>query len=126
MCLLLVRGNEHNRTILSAVKHTIRRTLPQWSDAELKGTKTSLEVKHYLYRLVKGTSFEVFALTLNQRRVYEDLQGNQDRLYNWFARLVLDQVPLQEATTRIYLTLDRCKSTRESPRVRAPSWLAMW
>ncbi|MBS0156801.1 MAG: DUF3800 domain-containing protein [Nitrospira sp.] len=113
VCLLLVRGNEHNRTILSAVRHTIRRKLPQRNDAELKGTKTSLEVKHYFYRLVKNTPFEIFALTLNKRRVYEDLQGNKDRLYNWFARLVLDQVPLQEATTRIYLTMDRCKSTRE-------------
>ncbi|TKB87443.1 MAG: DUF3800 domain-containing protein [Nitrospira sp.] len=113
VCLLLVRGSEANRAILSAVKQTIRRKLPPKDTAELKGTRTSFEVKHYFYRLVQEIPFEVFALTLNKRRVYEGLQDRKDRLYNFIARQVLDRVPLGDATTRIDLTMDRCKNTHE-------------
>lgn len=113
VCVLLVRGVEHNRAILSAVKHTIRRKLPRREAAELKGTRTGLEVKEYFYRLVQNTPFEIFALTLNKRRVYEDLQANKDRLYNYIARLVIQRVPLADATTRIALTMDKCKNTAE-------------
>lgn len=113
VCVLLVRGVEHNRGILSAVKQTIRRKLPKREGAELKGARTSLEVKQYFYRLVQGIPFEIFAITLNKRRVYQDLQANKDRLYNFIARLVLDRVPLADATTRITLTMDKCKNTAE-------------
>ena len=113
VCVLLVRGVEHNRTILSAVKQTIRRKLPKREGAELKGARTSVEVKQYFYRLVQNIPFEIFAITLNKRRVYQDLQTNKDRLYNYIARLVLDQVPLADASTRITLTMDKCKNTAE-------------
>lgn len=113
VCLLLVRGSEHNRAILSAVNKTVRRKLPPRDTSELKGTRTSFEVKQYFYRLLQDVPFEIFALTLNKRRVYEDLQGRKDRLYNFIARQVLDQVPLMDATTRIELTMDRCKNTAE-------------
>jgi hypothetical protein len=113
VCVLLVRGVDHNRAILSAVKQTIRRKLPKREGAELKGAHTSFEVKKYFYSLVKDTPFEIFALTLNKRRVYQELQAEKDRLYNFIARLVLDRVPLLEATTRIYLTMDKCKNTAE-------------
>lgn len=113
VCVLLVRGVEHNRAILSAVKHTIRRKLPKREGAELKGARTSLEVKQYFYRLVQNIPFEIFAITLNKRRVYQDLQANKDRLYNYIARLALDRVPLADAPTRIALTMDKCKNTAE-------------
>lgn len=113
VCLMLVRGSEHNRTILSAVNKTVRRKLPPRDTSELKGTRTSFEVKQYFYRLIQDVPFEIFALTLNKRRVYESLHGKKDRLYNFIARQVLDQVPLMDATTRIELTMDRCKNTAE-------------
>jgi hypothetical protein len=113
VCLLLVRGSEDNRAILSAVKKTVRRKLPPRDTAELKGARTSFEVKQYFYRLVQKIPFEIFALTLNKRRVYESLHGKKDRLYNFIARQVLDRVPLMDATTRIDLTMDRCKNTSE-------------
>jgi hypothetical protein len=111
--LLLVRGCEPNRALISAVKKTIRRKLPPRPDAELKGTRTSPEVKRYFYKLAHHVPFEVYALTLNKRRVYDELQGKKDRVYNFIARLVLERVPLHEATTRIELTMDRCKNTDE-------------
>ena len=113
VCLLLVRGSEHNRAIISAVNQTVRRKLPPRDAAELKGARTSFEVKQYFYRLAQEIPFEIFALTLNKRRVYEDLQGRKDRLYNFIARQVLDRVPLVDATTRIELTMDRCKNAHE-------------
>ena len=80
VCVLLVRGVEHNRAILSAVKQTIRRKLPKREAAELKGARTSLEAKQYFYRLVWDTPFEVFALTLNKRRVYQDRSPGREGL----------------------------------------------
>lgn len=113
VCVLLIRGDEHNRAILSAVRKTIRRKLPRRETAELKGAHTSLEVKQYFYRLAQAIPFEIFALTLNKQRVYPELQTNKERLYNYIARLVLDKVPLTDATTRISLTMDKCKNTAE-------------
>ena len=57
VCLLLVRGSEHNRAILSAVKKTVRRKLPPKDTSELKGARTSFEVKQYFYRIVQEIPF---------------------------------------------------------------------
>lgn len=113
ICVLLIRRSEHNKAIISAVNKTIRRKLSVRDCAELKGTRTSLAVKQYFYRQAQDIPFEIFALTLNKRRVYKELQDAKDRLYNFIARLVLERVPFVEATTRIELTMDRCKSTDE-------------
>lgn len=111
--ILVVRGTDHNRALLKAVKKTIRRKLPPRVNAELKGSHTTLAIKRYFYSLVAGTPFELYALTLNKRRVYEELTRRKDRVYNFVARNVLDHVPLQDATTRMALIMDRCKSQRE-------------
>lgn len=113
VCILVVQGTNHNRALLKAVKKTIRRKLPPRTDAELKGSHTTLNIKRYFYQLVDPIPFDLYALTLNKKRVYEELTRKKDRVYNFIARNVLDRLPLGQATTRIELIMDRCKSQRE-------------
>ncbi len=111
--LLLVREQEHNRSILNATKKTIKRKLPNRPNVELKGRNTSLEIKQYFYNLVQSVPFEIYSLTLNKRRVYDYLQNRKDRLYNYLAGRVIQKLPLGAATTRIQLVVDRCKNCDE-------------
>jgi len=91
----------------------MKRKLPHRPSVELKGAHTSPEVKQYFYNLVQPVPFEIYSLTLNKRKVYDDLQNRKDRLYNYLARLVLQTLPIEEATTRIHVVVDRCKNQHE-------------
>ena len=57
--------------------------------------------------------FDIYAMTLNKRRVYDELAQRKDRVYNFIARRVLDRIPVEDATTRVQLIIDRSKSKRE-------------
>ncbi len=111
--VLIVKGADQNRALLKAVKKTIRRKLPARGGVELKGSHTTLNIKRYFYQLVEPLPFDLYALTLNKKRVYEELARKKDRVYNFIARKVMDRLPLEQATTRLYLIMDRCKSQRE-------------
>ncbi|MDP2603471.1 MAG: DUF3800 domain-containing protein [Deltaproteobacteria bacterium] len=70
-------------------------------------------MKRYVYSLVRPIRFGVYALTLNKRRVYEELTQKKDRVYNFVARQVLDQAPIEKASTRVQLVIDKSKNRRE-------------
>jgi hypothetical protein len=109
--VLVVRDGEANSAMLRAAKVTRRRKLPLGH--ELKGAKTAIEVKRYFYNRVKEIPFEVYALTLNKRRVYDQLTQVKDRVYNFIARLVLDRIPMEQADTRVVFVIDRSKNRDE-------------
>ena len=111
--ILALRDTGNNRNLINAVKKTIRRKLRERANAELKGSHSSFEVKRYFYSLVRPIRFGVYALTLNKKRVYEELTQKKDRVYNFVARQVLDQVPIEKASTRVQLVIDKSKSRRE-------------
>ncbi|MBI4487625.1 MAG: DUF3800 domain-containing protein [Deltaproteobacteria bacterium] len=111
--ILALRETSNNRALINAIKKTIRRKLPRRRSVEFKGSHTSIEVKRYFYGLVRSIPFGIYALTLNKRRVYEELTRKKDRVYNFIARNVLDQLPLEKASTRVLLVIDRSKSRRE-------------
>ncbi|MBI5234454.1 MAG: DUF3800 domain-containing protein [Deltaproteobacteria bacterium] len=110
--ILAVKGVENNRSLLKAVKKTIKRKLPR-GQAELKGAKDSIEVKNYFYGMASGVPFNIYAVTLNKRRVYDSLAKQKDRVYNFIARNVLDRIPVEDATTRIAVIIDKSKSRKE-------------
>lgn len=110
--ILAVRGVENNRSLLNAVKKTIKRKL-HGGQTELKGAKDSIEVKRYFYGMVSEIPFDIYAVTLNKRRVYDSLAKQKDRVYNFIARNVLDKINVEGATTRIVLILDKSKSRKE-------------
>jgi hypothetical protein len=116
--ILAVRGHEANRLLINGVKKTLKRKLnPRGKQkrivSELKGTKTLFEIKNYFFRQVKGIDFDIYALVLNKRRVYENLIREKSRVYNFVARTVLDRIPLGNAALKVELTIDKSKSRPE-------------
>lgn len=116
--ILLVKGGENNLQLLKAVKKTAKRKLnPKGKRGravkELKGTNTTLEIKSYFYRLVKDVDFSIYGLTLNKKRVYDSLIKNKPRVYNFIARLVLDQISFYQANLRVEFIIDKSKSRPE-------------
>lgn len=112
VAILAVKGVENNKHLLNAVAKTLKRKCRR-KMPELKGSHTSIEVKRYFHSLVSPIPFTIYALTLNKKRVYNDLARKKDRVYNFIARKVLDQISLEEASTRIQFIIDKSKSTQE-------------
>jgi hypothetical protein len=110
--ILFVKGAGNNKQMINAVKKTVRRKLPR-EQAEMKGTKDSLRMKKYFFKQIADIPFSIYAVTLNKRRVYEKLFKQKDRVYNFIARNVMDRIPLENASTRITVIIDKSKSKRE-------------
>lgn len=116
--ILVVKGHDANRRLISGVKKTLRRKLNPKNKrkrivSELKGTKTTIEVKEYFYRQVRDLDLAVYAIVLNKRRIFSSLMKEKSRVYNFIARTVLDQIPYSNATMKVELTIDKSKSKPE-------------
>jgi len=116
VCILATSDRESNLRIGAAIRKTLSRKLgkPRRQQVhELKGSNTSLEVKKYFWRMITDCRFGIYAVTLNKRRVYENLTRDKDRVYNFIARQVLDKIPFEHADSSIQVVVDRCKSRKE-------------
>ncbi len=118
VCLLATSDPTAYHAIRRAVKKTLDRKVNLGKRAkrlkhELKATETKPDVKRYLYRQIKDLRFGIFALTLNKRRVYERLATQKERVYNFVSRLVLDQIPFDQANDRVQLLVDKSKGKAE-------------
>jgi len=116
--ILAVEGYETNRLLIKGVKKTLKRKLnPKGKRkrivAELKGTKTLFEIKEYFFRQVEDLDFSIYSLVLNKRRVYEYLIKEKSRVYNFVARTVLGKIPLENASLKVELIIDKSKSKPE-------------
>lgn len=110
--ILTVSGIKNNRRLINAVKKTIKRKLPK-GQVEMKGVKDSIGVKDYFYKQVSTIPFDLYSLTLNKRRVYDSLAKQKDRVYNFIARNALERIPIEKASTRIEVIIDKSKSKNE-------------
>ncbi len=116
VAVLAIHGQENNQAFINAVKRTVKRKLHKkklLTGGEIKGSKTSLEIKHYLYKQIKEIDFRIYAYTVNKKRVKQDLINVKERLYNYIARLVLDQIDFNHAQQRVILILDKSKGKPE-------------
>ena len=117
--ILALSTHDANRKLIKSVKKTLARKLnPKGKRkrivGELKGTGTTLEIKKYLHEQSKDIKFGIYSITLNKRRVYEQLTKSKERVYNFIARKVLDRIPFEKADhIRIELILDKCKGKPE-------------
>jgi hypothetical protein len=116
--ILAVEGQDANRQLIKAVKKTIRRKLnPRGKRSriaeELKGTGTTLEVKRYFYEQVQDIDFKLYTIILNKRRVFENLADHKARVYNYVSRILLEKIPLDQATVKVDLIIDRSKGKPE-------------
>ncbi|MEW6262162.1 MAG: DUF3800 domain-containing protein [Thermodesulfobacteriota bacterium] len=118
VCVLAVSSRERNKIITSAIRKTIKHKLNPPGKRnrlvpELKGSRTSLEVKRYFFRQLSGVRFGIYALTLNKSRLYPELQKKKEITYNYLARLIMDCIPLESASEGVNLILDKRKSRPE-------------
>jgi hypothetical protein len=117
--VLALSTYDANRKLIKAIKKTLSRKLNPKSRrkrivGELKGTGTTYDVKKYFYDQVKDIKFGIYSITLNKRRVYDQLTKNKERVYNFIARKVMDKIPFEKANgIRIELILDKCKGKPE-------------
>lgn len=116
--ILALRTHTNNRSIINAVKKTLRRKITRKTKRkqtanELKGSGTSLDVKKYFFRQVSGIRFAIYALTLNKERLYPELQEKKEVTYNYISRLILDQIPFEHADISVDLIVDKRKTKRQ-------------
>jgi len=113
--ILAVGSLDNNRKLIKAVKTTLRRKFRQKDRIqELKGREINLSIKRYLYRQLKGVKFGLYAMTLNKKRVYEQLTKEKSRVYNFIARKVLEQIPFEKNDKeRVELIIDKSMSKPE-------------
>ena len=116
--ILAISGIDNNRCLLKEVKNTIRRKLvpkdrKDNTVKELKGTGTTFEIKKYFYNRIKEINFSLYSISLNKKRVYQQLVENKSRIYNFVARNVLDKIPLNDKDDRIEMIIDKSKSKPE-------------
>ena len=116
--VLVVRGQDQNKLLVKAVSNTIKRKLGKRPGVsfELKGAKTSLDVKKYYYNKISGIDFCLYALSLDKKRLYQQLSEEKERIYNYIARLVIDRISFESVQTRVELIVDKCKA---KPEMRA-------
>lgn len=118
VCLMATSDPGVYYAIRRAVKKTLRRKVNKGGRAkrkksEIKAIATTLEAKRHFFKQVEGLRFGIYALTLNKRKVYEQLTREKDRVYNFIARLVLDQIPFEQADERVQLLVDKSKGKME-------------
>ena len=118
ICLLATSDPNAYYGIRRAIHKTLRRKVNRGGRAktlkyELKATQTTLAVKRFFYQQIANQRFGLYALTLNKRRVFEQLAREKERMYNFLTRLVLDQIPFERAAEAVHLLVDRSKGRAE-------------
>ena len=118
ICLLVTNDAASYYGIRRAIRKTLRRKVNKGCEArnlkeEIKATGTNLGVKQYFYQQVKDLRFDIYAVTLDKRREFEQLAREKERVYNFIARLVLDQVPFERVDDRVQLIVDRSMGRHE-------------
>ncbi len=111
--ILAVKG-ENNRKLLKAARITLRRkfNIKRHIAEELKGSKCPIEIKKYFYHQAKDVKFSLYAITLNKIRVFERLRKDKERVYNYIARLVLDEIPFDNVNLRVEIIIDKSKTKK--------------
>jgi hypothetical protein len=114
IAVLEVRSESDRKAIENAVERTVKNKLHKKHSrktkpaTELKATATDLADKQYFYRQVAAVPFTISAVILEKKHFSNHLQLNPNRVYGFITHLVLKGLPLEEATTRVILTLDKC------------------
>ncbi len=56
-----------------------------------------MEIKQYFFQQIEPITFGLYSITLNKRRLYEQLTLDKGKTYNWVARQVIDEIPFEQA-----------------------------
>jgi len=113
VCVLAIKGHENDRALAKTVRATIRhRLLRHKSSAwpELKGSATDIGVKRSFYKKAKELDFKLYAVTLDKKKTYRYLSEDKSRIYNYLARMALEQVDFKDAAIRVIMTVDKSRA----------------
>ena len=82
---------------------------------ELKGAKTSIEIKKYFFKQLKIDDWSLYTVVLNKKRVEKHLRTktSKSKLYNFLARFLIEKLPLRTTFTNVKLVVDRSKNRDE-------------
>lgn len=80
---------------------------------ELKGHKTSIEVKQYLWRQIQACDFSLYVICVRKCDLPAHLRGHQERTYNYLARLIVEKIPLDRADSSVHVEIDKSKNSAE-------------
>jgi hypothetical protein len=103
------------KAVERTVKGKIRRSKKREPAVELKGSKAVQSIKKYFYKQLSQLDFSVYAIILNKRAVPALVIKSKSRLYHHMTRQLIDHLPLNQAQTRIFITLDRSKGLLDIP-----------
>ena len=118
ICILATSHRSTDVAFRRSVKRTLRHKLNPASGRkrmvdELKGAATEQSIKEYAWRQIKSKTFGIYCITLNKRRLYPQLAEHKSRVYNYVARLVIDQIPFEKAEGGDKLVVDKSKRKRQ-------------
>ncbi|MDD2907548.1 MAG: DUF3800 domain-containing protein [Candidatus Gracilibacteria bacterium] len=116
--IILVKDIESNKALKKEIEVVLKRKLNTKLKSkriikEIKGSKTTLEIKKYLYNRVKNLNFDIYSISFNKRNVYDSLQNNKPRLYNYFVKQLIDNVDFSEVQTKLTIVLDKSKNKEQ-------------
>lgn len=106
------------RKISKAVERTIKNKISyrkKERNLELKGSRTSLEIKKYFYSQMPQKGWCIYTVILNKKRVEPHLRTNEGkpRLYNYLSKFILSHINLKDSVSRVDLYIDRSKNPNE-------------
>lgn len=116
--VVVAKWLKSHRAIKKEVEIVIKRKINTKSKSsrivnEIKGSRTSLQIRKYLFKRVSNIDFEIYSITFNKRNVNQDLQRNPARLYNYFVKQLIDRIDLSIAESKITIVLDKSKSKEQ-------------
>ena len=118
--LLVCNSARARKAFEKAVRRTLKNKLNRGKKktrivVELKGTKTTLQVKQYFLGHVDDDGWGIYTLALNKQRVNANLRTRPGRqkLYNFLSRFLIEKLPLEKVTENVELVVDSCKNRAE-------------
>lgn len=115
--IVIIKDIQSNRLIKKEIETVIKRKLnikkSKRKIDEIKWSRTNLSIKKYLYERVSDYDFDIYSITFNKRNVKDTLIRNKARLYNYFVKLLIDQVNLEFVNNRLTIVLDKSKNKEQ-------------
>lgn len=118
--LLVCDNSMVTRGFKKSIVRTIKNKLDKGrkgnrSIRELEGTGTTISVKRYFYQHPPKKGWYLYTIALNKRRVFDNLKTKhgKKKLYNYIARILIEQIDLHKPGNAVTLIVDKCKNKDE-------------
>lgn len=116
--IVLVKDLKSNKQIKKEIETVLKRKINTKTKSkriviEIKWSKTTFEIKQYLYKRIKKLNFDIYSITFNKKNVINKLRNNKARLYNYFVKQLIDNVDFSDVTSKITIVLDKSKNKEQ-------------